>query len=155
MKVFFDPPIYFNPQLNIIHKATQFAVKNNDTATVRLELNQVQLAPFLQYDFHKPGEPGFNISGGLSLYTAVNGKETITRSNGSKAKKDMRFSKSAYGRFEGGLHLGVGYDTKKMVVQLMYNRGLSNMFNGDNTADYSGPVIKFHSVSLGLAWKLN
>jgi hypothetical protein len=155
MKVFFDPPIYFNPQINIIHKATEFTVHNNDTAKVRLELNQIQLAPYLQYDFHKKGEPGFNINGGLSLYTAINGKETITKSDGTKTKKDMRFSKTAYGRFEAGLHLGVGYDWKKIVIQLMYNRGLSNLYNGDNSIDFSGPVIKMHSISLGLAWNLN
>ncbi|MBI3720383.1 MAG: PorT family protein [Sphingobacteriales bacterium] len=155
MKVFFDPPIYFNPQFNIIHKGTEFTVHNNDTAKVRLELNQIQLAPYLQYDFHKKGEPGFNINGGLSLYTAINGKETITKSDGSKTKKDMKFSKTAYGRFEGGIHLGVGYDLKKIAIQLMYNRGLSNLYNGDNSTDYSGPVIKMHSVSLGLAWYLN
>lgn len=155
MKVFFDPPIYFNPQINIIHKGTEYAVHNNDTAKVRLELNQIQLAPYLQIDLHKKGAPGFNINGGLSLYTAINGKETITKSDGSKTKKDMRFSKTAYGRFEGGIHLGVGYDVKKIAIQLMYNRGLSNLFNGDNSPDYSGPVIKMHSVSIGIAWYLN
>ncbi|RTL60934.1 MAG: PorT family protein [Sphingobacteriales bacterium] len=155
MKVFFDPPIYFNPQLNIIHKGTEFMVRNNDTVKLKLEINQIQLAPYLQVDFHKKGEPGFNINGGLSLYTAINGKETITKSDGITTKKDMRFSKTAYGRFEAGIHLGVGYDVKKISIQLMYNRGFSNLFNGDNSSDFSGPVIKMHSVSLGLAWYLN
>lgn len=156
MKVLFDPPIYFNPQLNVLHKATEFTLNSNtDTAKVRLELNQLQIAPFLQYDFHKPGEAGFFINGSLSLYTAINGKETTTLKSGSKTKKDMRFSKSAYGRFEAGAHLGLGYETKKWMLQLMYNRGLSNMFNGDESADYSGPNIKFNTISLGIGFNLN
>jgi Outer membrane protein beta-barrel domain len=156
MKVFFEPPIYFNPQLNLIRKGAEFSPNNtSDTAKIRLELNQLQLAPFLQYDFHKVGDAGFFINGSLSLYIAANGKETITKKNGSKTKQNMRFSKSAYGRFEGGMHLGTGYETKKWMLQLMYNRGLSNMYNGDNSEDYSGPKIKFHSISLGLAWYLN
>ena len=155
-KVYFDPPVYFTPQFNLLHKATEFKVNNNsDTSKIRIELNQFQIAPFLQYDFHKPGEAGVFINGSLSLYTAINGKETITKTDGSKTKKDMRFSKSAYGRFEAGAHLGIGYETKKWVGQLMYNRGLSNMFNGDNSDYYTGPKIKFHTISLGIGWYLN
>lgn len=156
MKVFFDPPVYFNPQLNLVHKATEFTITNpSDTAKVKLELNQVQLAPFIQYDFHQPGSSGFFINGGLSLYAAINGKQTITKQDGSSAKTNMRFSKTAYGTFEAGMHLGAGYETNKWMLHLMYNRGLSNNYNGDNTDDYSGPKIKFHSVSLGLALYLN
>lgn len=156
LKVFFDPPVYFAPQFNLLHKATEFKVNDNsDTAKIRLELNQFQIAPFLQYDFHQPGEAGVFINGSLSLYTAINGKETITKTSGAETKKNMLFSKSAYGRFEAGAHLGIGYETKKWVGQLMYNRGLSNMFNGDNSEDYSGPKIKFHSLTLGIGWYLN
>lgn len=156
LKVNFEPPFYFTPQFNLLHKATEFKVPgNSDTSKIKIELNQFQIAPFLQYDFHKPGEAGWFLNGSLSLYTAINGKETVTNTNGSSTKKNMTFSKSAYGRFEAGAHLGIGYETKKFAAQLMYNRGLSNMFNGDNTDDYSGPKIKFHSISLGVGWYLN
>ncbi|MGE5106010.1 MAG: porin family protein [Sphingobacteriales bacterium] len=156
LKVFFDPPVYFAPQFNLLHKAAEFKVNDkSDTTKIRLELNQFQIAPFLQYDFHRPGEAGVFINGSLSLYTTINGKETITRSNNTTTKRDMKFSKSAYGRFEAGAHLGFGYETKKWVGQLMYNRGLSNMFNGDNSDDYSGPKIKFHTITLGIGWYLN
>jgi Outer membrane protein beta-barrel domain len=157
MKVPFEPPVYFAPQLNLLHRSTEFSFKTHpDTAKVLVELNQVQLAPFIQYDFHKAGEAGFFVQGSLSLYIAVNGKSTVTATDGTKTKKNMSFSKSAYGRYEGGAHLGFGYETaKKLRIELMYNRGLSNMFNGDETEDYSGPKIKFHTINFGLGWYLN
>ena len=156
LKVPVEPSLYFTPQLTLIHKSTEFAIKNNsDTATLLLSVNQVQVAPFLQYDFHKPGEAGFFLQGGLGLYISATGKSTVTSSSGSKTKTSMRFSKSAYGRFEAGAHIGVGYEAQnKLRVELMYNRGLSNMYNGDNSIDYSGPSVKFHSFSLGLGWYL-
>ncbi|MBI2731505.1 MAG: PorT family protein [Sphingobacteriales bacterium] len=155
-KVFFEPPVYFSPQINLLHKGAEFKINNGtDTSNLRLELNQIQLAPFLQYDFHKPGEPGLFLNGSLSLYAAINGKETITKTNGSKVKSNMRFSKTAYDRFEAGAHIGIGYETNKWQAQLMYNRGLSNTYNGDNSEFYTGPKIKYHTLSFGIAWYLN
>ena len=154
MKVPFEPPVYFTPQFNLIYKSTAFDIKGNaDTAKISLQLNQIQLAPFLQYDFHKEGEAGFFLQGGLSIYISATGKSTVTSSSGGKTKTDMRFSKSAYGRFEAGAHLGIGYEAAgKLRFELMYNRGLSNMYNGDNSINYSGPSVKFHTLNLGVGW---
>lgn len=156
LKAGFEPPLYFTPQINLLHKATEFTLNNGtDTAKLRLELNQIQIAPFLQYDFHKDGQAGFFINGSLSLYTSISGKSTVTHKDGSKTKTNMRFSKTAYGTFEAGAHLGVGYEWNKLALQLMYHQGLSNMFNGDNSVYSTGPKIRFNSLSLGIGWYLN
>lgn len=149
LKVGFDKRIYFSPGL--LYSLKGFTIHFNNmlqdsASSSRLQVHYVEIPLLLQFDTRPDGN-GFFFLFGPSASVAITGKEQRTFLNNSEKNRSMRFSNTAYGRFEMNLVAKVAYYFKNNVLlEGGYSYGLGSITNNDY---YARIVPRMITLSAG------
>ena len=134
LKVGFDKNVFFSPQILYSRKCFTIHYNNilQDSVTAsKLLIHYIEIPVLLQFDTRSDGT-GFFFLFGPSASVAISGKEKRTFLDNGKKERAMRFSNTAYGRFEMNLVAKAGYCFKNnLIVTGGYSYGLGSIINDD------------------------
>ncbi len=156
MKTPFEGRLYFAP--SVFYSMKGYKVKFSQSAfppdTNAIDNNTtihtVEIAPLLQIDLgNNPGR--FFIRFGPSLDFQLFGKEEFNLENGSRVKRNMKFSFGDYGHVAANAIAQFGYETAdNFMVFAQYSYGLGSINNADG-----GPSIRHRVIGISIGKYLN
>ncbi|MBK7883955.1 MAG: PorT family protein [Chitinophagaceae bacterium] len=147
----FDGGLHFSPYIAYNLKGFITLPKTGNITKIDNTIHYVEMAPKLTYHFTNDKAGSFTAGAGMSLGVAVAGREKIT-DNGVTTDEKMKFSiVNKYGLFDFGFVPSIGYSTKKIFIEAVYQMGLTNI---NNNEENDGRNIRNRTFSLNLGFFL-
>ncbi len=142
LKLMFDNNLFFAPAIS--YQLQGFKVKLNQPSfppdllakNNNLTYHLIDIAPLLQYDFTK-NQNHFFIKAGPSVQFLIMGHEEFDLATGQHISRNMKFSRTDYGRYLACINGQFGYEQNgKFSLYFHFAQELGTMANSD------GPQIR-------------
>ena len=148
---------YFQPELVFSHVQTRIEepqVDQWENVALTVDFNSIELPLFLGYRTNL-GSTIFRIGGApiLSYNLSVNAKLTTTTTNRPGPVLVDGFE-DAFDDFTLHSRFGVGLDRGPFILDLMYERGLSKLYEEVIISGQGREVVRQHKWIIGLGYKL-
>ncbi len=144
----FDGLLHFSPWVAYNCRGFKYNAASTPDSSFSNTMSYIDLVPALSIDF-PAGENFIVLTGGFNVSVALKGKESIT-AGGTTTTRNMKFDiGSNYGIFDLGLNTGIGFHTKKIFIEALFNLGLADI---NNQYDADGRNIRNRMFSFNAGW---
>jgi OmpA-OmpF porin, OOP family len=131
----FDGKLHFMPTISFNSKGYKYNPTFGDTTRVETAINYIDITPSLSFNLKVGKKSDFVLFAGPEISFAMSGKEKDTKDGITTSKKIVISTASDYSRFDLGVTAGIGFHTRKFLIESLFQLGLANINNNFSIND--------------------